>query len=140
MHTSKTIPFYLINPSSTTSTPHLNPTFQHLQLQSPQHSPFYHLSITPTLILPSPPHIQTTHQTPHNPKPPHRKFFSSQIHQFQPIFTPHPSPSHISTQKLATTSQSTIQRQTNQFFSTFDTTAAVFQFFTLKNRILYCHI
>ena len=142
MHTSKTIPFYLINPSSTTSTPHLNPTFQHLQLQSPQHSPFYHLSITPTIILSSsiPPHTQTIHQTPHNPKPPHRKFFSSQINQIQPIFTPLPSPSHIPAQKLATHSQSTTQLQINQFFSTFDTTAAVFQFFTLKNRILYCHL
>ena len=133
----------LINSASTT---HPNPTFQPNLSNiptpiTPTIAPLsYHPNNHPFIFHPPPPHIQTSHQTPQNSNSSNRKFFSSQINQFRPIFTPHPSPSHILAQKLATASQSTTQLQINQFFSTFDTTAAVFQFFTLKNRILYCHL
>ena len=115
---------------------------RHITDQRSAHAHFqnnsFHL-INPS-STPHQPRFSSPSSAPQTSKSSNRKFFSSQINQFQPFFTPHPSPSHFSTQKLATASKSTIQPKINQFFSTFDTTAAVFYFFTLKNRILYCNL
>ena len=99
MHTSKTIPFYLITPSSTTSTPHPNPTLPTSQLHHPN---FITPTLRPSITSPSPQH--SSFHLPHTSKPPIKPLIilnhltenfslpkSTKFNQFSPRFLAHPT-------------------------------------------------